>query len=344
MESLLEEGDEDAMVAGKFTFNQVEIRADLLAHMIRANCVVELSLYNALIPSSGLVALFDALMNTGVTTALRLESIDFDRTTLKALAMLMKNSKSIVDYYLRELNIQDDGVALICDALAENSVIEELDLWHGGIEVEGARSLARFLKANRSKSLASLAPAGNSIGNEGVVALVDGIRSNERLRGLNLSYCEISDDGAIALASLLEHGSQLEDLYLYGNEIGEAGLMALANALNHNRNLQDLYLDFYSGGDGEGIENAFVEALQSNVTLTHLQGIESLKIEALLIRNKELIPATVCRAALFLIGIRQSTDFEGMGDFAVFPKDVVRLIAQTVYATRRDPVWIQAVK
>ena len=290
------------------------------------------------------MAFFDALMNSGATTALRLESIDFDRTDLKALAMLMRRSKSIFKYRLWHLNIQDDGVALICDALAGNGVIEYLDLSQNGFEVEGARSLARFMKANGSKSLTTLVLAGNPIGDEAVVALVDGIRGNESLRGLNLSYCGISDDGAIALASLLQHGSHLETLGLYGNEIEEAGLIALAIALKHNRKLQYLDFSLNPGCHGEGIENAFIPVFQSNVTLLKLAGIRSPKIEALLLRNKELVPAAVRRAALLLIGIRRSTDFEGMGDFAVFPKDIVRSIAQTVWATRRDPIWIQALK
>ena len=92
------------------------------------------------------------------------------------------------------------------------------------------------------------------------------------------------------------------------------------------------------------IEEAFIDALRTNVTLIELEGIKSSKIEALLVRNRELIPAAVRRAALLLIGIRRSTDIEGMGDFAVFPKDIVRLIAQTLWATRRDPIWIQALK
>ena len=344
IESLSDEGDEDPMVTGKFTFNQVAIRADLLVHLIRENCVVELSMVNTEISSSGLVALFDALMYSGVTTAMSLDSIDFDGRAWAALTMLMKKSKSIVMYCLGELSIQDDGVAMICDALAENGVIEDLDLWLNGIGVEGARSLAKFLKANGSKSLTTLSLAGNSIGDEGVVALADGMKSNASLRALSVSCCDFSDDGAIALASLLEHGSHLQTLHLQGNEIGEAGWMALANALKHNRNLRYLDFSLNPGEDGEGIENAFIDVFHNNVTLIGLQGSNSSQIEALLRHNKEEIPEAVRRAALLLIGIRRSTDIEGMGDFAVFPKDIVRLIAQTVWETRRDPVWIQAIE
>ena len=336
-----------AMATGEFIFKDVPIRADLLAHLVRENCVVKLSMFSAETSSSDLASLFNALMHSDVITTLdlRLGSIDIDEMALNALATLMRRSKSIVEYHLRHLNIQDDGVALICDALAENNVIEELDLWQNGIGVEGARSLARLMKADGSRSCATLDLAANSIGDEGVVALVDGLRGNTGLRKLNLSGCKISDQGAIALASLLSHGSHHETLFLQLNEIKEAGVKALANALKHNRNLCHLRItSWFVPRRGEIFESSFIEALQSNVTLIELQGIKSSKIEALLLRNKEHIPAAVRLAALLLIGIRQSTDIEGMGDFAVFPKDIVRLIAQTVWATRRDPIWIQALK
>ena len=344
IENLPVGGSEDVRDKGKFAFRGVEIRADLLAHMIRENCVAELSLYYAQIQSSGLVVIFDALMNSGAITALRLESIAFGGTALRALATLMKRSNSIVDYYLGELNIQVDGVALIWDALAKNSVIEYLNLSLPGIEVEGIRGLARFLKANRCKSLALLELAANFIYDEGVVALAGGLKSNGSLRGLYVSDCDISDDGAIALASLLEHGSHLQTLDLRVNGIGEAGLMALANALKRNEHLQRFAFRTDPGLGGDGIENAFIDVFQSNVTLLKLQGIKSSEIKALLRRNKKKIPAAVRRAALLLIGTCRSNSFEGMGNFAVFPKDIVRLIAQTMWETRRDPIWIQAIK
>ena len=339
IEELQARGGANVTDTGKFTFRDVAIRADLLAHLIRENRVVKLNLSNARTSSSGLATLFDAASCSGVITGLRLEFIALDGTAWAALTKLMKRSKSIVGFHLWNLNILDSGVALICDALAENDVIEDLDLSQNCIGVEGARILGRFF--NRNRTLTSLHLASNHFGNEGVVALADGIRSNESLRTLNLRYCGISDDGAIALASLLEHGSHLVELDLSDNEIGEAGLKALANSLKHNQHLRHLIV--LKDPELE-VEDAFSEALQSNVTLLQLAGIRSSEIENLLYRNKELIPAAVRRAALLLIGIRQSTDIAGMGDFAVFPKDIVRLIAQTVWAMRSEPVWIQALQ
>ena len=345
IESLPDGSSADAMATGEFIFRGVEIRVDLLLHLIRENCVVKLSMRNTPIPCSGLVSVLHAAMYSEEITSLRLEFTNFDEMALKALATLMKRSKAIVEYHLQHLSILNNGVALICDALAENKIIEVLNLSQNDFGVEGARSLARFMLANKNTSLARLVLFGNSIGDEGVVALVDGLRGNESLRALGLSACEISDQGAIALASLMEHGSHLEALFLQGNEIGEAGVKALANALKHNQSLQYLQIAYvFVSRRAELFESSFIKALRNNVTLLTLVGIKSPTIKSLLFRNKELIPAAVRQAALFLIGIRRSTDFEGMGDVAVFPKDIVRLIAQTVYATRRDPIWIQALK
>ena len=67
-------------------------------------------------------------------------------------------------------------------------------------------------------------------------------------------------------------------------------------------------------------------------------------LEDLLYRNMEEIPAAVRRAALFIVGVCRSTNFDEMGDFAIFPVEVLRLIAQAVWATRKDPKWIDALK
>ena len=333
------------MVTGEFSFYQVKIRVDLLSHLIRAKLVVSLELGSVEISNCGLVALFDAVMSSTIRS-LGLSGIELaiDEMVMNALATLMERSTSIVKYSLWGLSFPDNGVALICDALADNNVIEDLILSENSIGVEGTRIIGRFLKADKNKALSGLFLWGNRFGDEGVVALVEGLKTNTSIRTLNLMRCDVSDEGAIALASLLANGSHLEVLCLQGNQIGEAGMKALANALKHNQSLQVLGIWDVPGLDEEGVEDAFIEGLQNNVTLIELDGIELSEIERLLLRNTEEIPAAVRRAALLLIGIRRSTDIEGMGDFAVFPKDIVRLIAQTVWATRRDPIWIRALK
>ena len=340
--SLANEDGEDAMATGRFQLDQVAIRVDLLSLLIRYNYVVELEMSEAVVSNSGLEDLFAAALRSEAMETLELNATAFDEAVFSALATLMKRSKSITQYSL--ICIGNDGIGMICDALTENNTVERLSIARSFLNLEGARSVSRYLKANTNTSLTQLVLALNPLGDEGVIVLVDGLRCNKSLRTLNLCRCNMADDGALALASLLEDGSPLQSLYLYDNHIEEAGLKALANALQHNRSLQFLSVISNPGVGGKSVEEAFLDALGSNVTLIFLQGVELAEVHELLLRNSEQIPAAVRRAALLLIGIRRSTDFEGMGDFAVFPKDIVRLIAQTIYATRRDPVWIQALK
>ena len=99
--SLSKKGNEDAMVTGNFRFvDGAMLRVDLLAHLIQENRVMDLVLNGVGISSSDLLAIFDATSRSGVITALHLKFIDFDEKALKALAMLMKRSKSIFKYHL----------------------------------------------------------------------------------------------------------------------------------------------------------------------------------------------------------------------------------------------------
>ena len=305
---------------------------------------MNLDLNHVIISSSGLVALFEAALHSGVMKSLDVDGMDLDEIALTALATLMKRSKSITEYYLQSIGNGKNAVGVICDALVDNDVLELLFLESSDIGLDGARILGRFLKACKSKVFAYLSLSMNRLGDEGVTALVDGLKNNASLRTLNLVRCGISDDGAVALASLLENGSPLETLYLFGNDIKETGMRALVNALERNHNVHTLSLACNPGLGRERVENDLLRALERNVSLIHLYGGKSSKIAALLTRNQWEIPAAVRSAALLLIGIRRSTDFDGMGDFAVFPKDIVKLIAQAVWATRRDPIWIQALK
>jgi hypothetical protein len=61
-------------------------------------------------------------------------------------------------------------------------------------------------------------------------------------------------------------------------------------------------------------------------------------------RNRVLIPAAARRASLYLIAARRATPIADAGNLAIFPKEIIRMIAMAVYATRKDPAWIKAVE
>ena len=60
-------------------------------------------------------------------------------------------------------------------------------------------------------------------------------------------------------------------------------------------------------------------------------------------RNRVLIPAAARRASLYLIAARRATPIADSGILAIFPKEIVKMIAMAVWATRKDPKWIEAV-
>ena len=135
---------------------------------------------------------------------------------------------------------------------------------------------------------------------------------------------------------------------LYRCSIGLLGAKAIAEALKVNRTLEFLSLNsnWFRPGGGE----ALIDALTNyNINLTQLwvSGVQS-ESRAVIkhlteTRNAKLIPAAR-RAALFLIGIRQSSSFDGMGCLGMIDKNVVKMIAILVWDTREDPKWLNADK
>ena len=163
---------------------------------------------------------------------------------------------------------------------------------------------------------------------------------------LLLSDCKLCDDEAVA--SFLKVDETLEEVYLRYNNIGPRGMKAIADAVKHNNTV------WYLGLDGNQIRDEgadeLIDALTQNVCIIELCACyneiapESMVAIKYLTetRNAILIPAAVCRASLYLIFARRVTADAGM--FSIFPKEIVRMIAMAVWATRKDPKWIEAVK
>lgn len=320
-------------------FENVVVRCDMLSCLLRRNLVGWLRFDNVRISHSELADIFDAAIQSRVTRTLELNDVAVKELSLTGLASLMKRNKSIGYYHLHWCDLGDDGVSAICDALADSTLIKELVLPGNGIGLEGTRAMANFIKKNKSAFLVGL--SSNALGDEGVVMLCEGLASNKIVSRLNLSGCNISNAGAVALASLLENSMQLEALYLEENIIESAGIFSLADSLKRNQSLRILNILDNPGLDAEGVENAFIDVFHHNVCLVDLTMEDTTqKISNLLLRNAVLIPAAVRRASLSLIAARRS--IEDAGDFDVFPKEIVKKIALEVWATRKDPKWMEA--
>ena len=77
------------------------------------------------------------------------------------------------------------------------------------------RTLLKKIILNKLKCIEEMRFHGNNIGDEGAVALADGLKSCSNLQRLRLSTNNIGAEGAVALADGLKSCSNLQDLPLY---------------------------------------------------------------------------------------------------------------------------------
>jgi hypothetical protein len=173
------------------------------------------------------------------------------------------------------------------------------------------------------------------------VALIEG-----ELMCLSFASHQIGDCGAQNVADFLMHDEMVGTLWLRSCNIGPHGLKAISEALKYNHAIKSLNVTFNQIGD-EGAK-ALISALNHNVCITalylqdqtiapKLQGTIEYLTDT---RNNILIPAVVRRASLFLIAARRN--ITSAGGLAIFPKEIVKMIAMEVWATRKEPIWINA--
>ena len=125
-----------------------------------------------------------------------------------------------------------------------------------------AKVIANVL--NNMNVLTKLTISGNDIGNEGVIAIAQALRSNStltKLTTLTISGNKIGNDGAIAISELLQNNSTLKTLTIScsGKQINIKGAQAIAKGYNQNTNLTNLVLSFdlFDKGNVKSLKTVF---------------------------------------------------------------------------------------
>jgi Ran GTPase-activating protein (RanGAP) involved in mRNA processing and transport len=198
---------------------------------------------------------------------------------------------------LRKISFEDSDasdvvLAEITKAISNHSQLEELDLSGNNLGREGCVALGSALEASRNPKLQGLNLCNNIIDDEGLRALVAGMkncrnltnlsltgnvlitvdgckslstlfRSRCRLTHLNLDQMNIGGDGARVIAAGLAKLRLLEELDLSHNSIGNEGASTLAGELGLLYSLKRLIVSNNSiGNDGAG-------ALAHGLTFVH---------------------------------------------------------------------------
>ena len=122
---------------------------------------------------------------------------------------------------LDQTELGDAGVTQLFTKLARHAHENPLPLRHiylnaSGIGVSGAKAIAEFL-ASPNCLLQSIYASNNPLGNDGIIALSHGLKSNASLTRLSLSSIGLSDAGAIALCDALSTHSTIAVLDLSQN-------------------------------------------------------------------------------------------------------------------------------
>ena len=106
---------------------------------------------------------------------------------------------------------------------------------------------------------------------------------------------------------------------MWRNHIGNEGAEALIDAHNHNVCMTQMNL----------FDNNITLEFESSIRYIHFT------------RNEILISAAVRRASLYLITARRT--IADAGNLSIFPREIIKMIAMQVWATRKDPIWIGAI-
>ena len=122
--------------------------------------------------------------------------------------------------------------------------ISFLELFDNNIGPKGANALGSALSYGHNLSLLTLKLDYNgTLGDDGVINLCKGLRTNATLKQLHLQFCNLTSECGPHLADLMANSrSGLELVNFSGNRLGGAGLASLCKGLMHNTKCETICL------------------------------------------------------------------------------------------------------
>ncbi|QDQ25135.1 hypothetical protein FNU76_01500 [Chitinimonas arctica] len=157
---------------------------------------------------------------------------DSDPDVRQAIARLANNDRTLVWLHLNDRKVDDSGVRVLVDALAQNTSLTMLNLGYNRIGDCGAEALASVLARNRI--LTELDLNDNQIGASGAQALAGALERNISLTSLDLSRNKSLAFGTQALVHALERNTSLTTLGLSGSKVGVRERATIHAALVRN--------------------------------------------------------------------------------------------------------------
>ncbi|KAG0351798.1 hypothetical protein BG005_008731 [Podila minutissima] len=218
--------------------------------------------------AEGVTEIAESIKYNRALNSLSLDLNDMGPQGAAALAKALITNRHLTHLYVPHNNIGDQGVQDLCRSLERNQFLISLDLEfnHIGINqsVGGMQALAKVLKTNTR--LREINLAFNTLSPEAIQELMAGLLVNSTLESIMFTNCGISTEGAMAIAKVLPATMGLQNLGLTANpDIAVEGYWALATALEKNQFLKGIQLDYNSAD-----RHALYESIQNSLTRNYI--------------------------------------------------------------------------
>lgn len=196
----------------------------------------------------GAVRICRALEPRIASTLVRLNLSDntFGEEGAEALAEALGEAPLLESVLLRDSGLGDDGVKVVCEALASNAPkLTVLDVSGNEMASGGAKGLAKLLAVGKVKEVRA---EDNELGSGGAVRIAGAITASAALEVLDVKGSEIGGRGASALAKACSHAASIKEVALNGNCIPEEVVSTIEDLLGEK-------LGSLSDNDEEGDED-----------------------------------------------------------------------------------------
>lgn len=257
LDPLLAHLSADAPVAVQTAFNKGTLTTD-----------GRLDLCKQVVGPRGIVPLLDAMKRSQRVKRLLLGNNIVGDGGASAIAEYIRAGAPapLECWYIAGNHIGPEGIATVCDALADDPHVTSLWLKRNPLKAAGMAPLAALLRANRTLEVLDVVNCG--LLDEGLAVLLGGLMgpgANKTLKHLYLGTNGVSERSAPLLAEYLANDCALESLYLSCNRLGDEGVAVIARALASNRSLRRV--SFASNRVGPKGAAALAEALAEQPTL-----------------------------------------------------------------------------
>ncbi|KAJ2615249.1 hypothetical protein H4S08_001323 [Coemansia sp. RSA 1365] len=247
---------------------------------------------------------------------LSLKSLNLDMNQLEAngcelLSRALAHNTVLELLVLSRNNIFDNGCQLLFESLGGNTALQTLDIGGNFITHIGARSIQVYLQKRQTNDLLenrvyglqsglrTLDISNNSIGDEGIAALCQGLQTNHHLVGLVANKVNITDIGAHRIQQLLEActyspTSLLRLSLRYNHRISRNGFEAIAKGSTINHQILRIVADMQF----ENWSTVWAK-VEASLTRNTLLAIERYKAPLLMVARGRIILRDVILSATF---------------------------------------------